>query len=142
MKLIVEEIIQSKTLYQEITASENIDVIAIRPRIYKHLAPVGTLQIKITDASGNIIAISNSVTITDINSANYSHTYYKFDIATQLFSGNTYRIYIYNSGYTFSESAWCGWCRTLDLGRVDCDYSPCIGMDSPFDFELWQKRRF
>mgnify|MGYP000240139349 CR=1 FL=1 len=141
MKLIVEEIRENFSLYQQILVTENLDIIAIRPRIYKHQNPAGQLQIKITDLNNKLIAESDQINIIDINSAAYSHTYYKFPIVTQLLKNQEYRIYLHNFNYTFSELNWAGWCKALDLVKTNCSYAPCANFNSPFDFEIWIKKR-
>jgi hypothetical protein len=139
MYLIVDEIESGSSLFQEITTTEDINVVAIRPRIYKHNDPAGDLRVVVTDGDGKQIAVSDWVDISDINSAAYSHTYYRFYINVALKSGNVYRVYVENQGYSFAEGAYVGWCRTLDLGRVTASYSPSVGVNSPFDFEIWER---
>jgi hypothetical protein len=140
MTLFLEEIKETFSLYQQISMTKDVDVYAIRPRIYKHNSPAGQLKIQIKDTNNQLIAESAWVTITDINSASYSHTYYKFEISAQLKSGENYRIYLINQGYTFSEGNYAGWCMSFDLGKTTPIYTPNTGTDSPFDFELWEKR--
>lgn len=139
MKLLVQEVVTE--LKQLMTVGdEHIDVTNIRPHIYKHLAPAGSLSIEIRDTNNRVIATSNSVTITDISGSNYFHGYVKFDINAHLKSGESYYIALKSSGYTFSEAAWVGWCTDYDLRKYDADYSQATGFCSAMDLEIWEKR--
>lgn len=140
----VHECEAGSSLYQEFTASDNMDVVAIRPRLYKHNNPAGSLTVKIKDSNGYQVATSSSVAISDIHStfgANYAHGYYRFYVAANLVSGQTYRVYLENSGYAFAEGAYVAWCTCNDLQRVSADYSPTTGLNSPLDFEIWERRK-
>lgn len=147
MEIMVEDCIENRELYQEITADEDLDLVAIRPHLYVHSGSVaGNLQVRIDDSNGYQIAISNSVAIDDIRDAfhptnNYAHGYYKFDIAAQLQSGQNYRIVLVNSGYTYASGAYASFCKDYDLRKVTANYSPSAGYNSPFDIELWIRRQ-
>lgn len=137
MKLIVYEL--DGVVFQEITPiGKNQMISAIRPHLYKHLAPTGNLKIQVQDTNGRVIQESNTVAISDISSANYFHGYVRFDINIGLMVNRTYRIALVPSGgYTFSESAYIGWCGGFDLGKYEEDYTVNSTFDYGLDMEIW-----
>ena len=144
MKLVVYEL--TSTLYQEITTpNRRVNVRAIRPHIYKHNLPAGTLTINIRDTTGGLVKASDPVSISDIhtngaNSQDFFHGYIRFDIEKDLLPNTTYRIELASSGYTFAESAYIGWCNDFDLRKYDADYSPNDGLVAAADMEIWESK--
>lgn len=141
MKLIVEELVTN--LQQKITVGATAQIIKhIRPHIYKHLAPAGSLKVQILNSSQTLIVESSAVTIASITTAsgNYCHGYVKFDINAVLAPETDYYIRLTSTGYTYSNSAFIGWCKDFDLRHYDADYTPSSGILSAFDMELWGLR--
>lgn len=146
MTLIVYELIT--TVYQEIlVGSHDIQLAACRPHLLRFGNPAGSLQMKILDVNGNYIASSDSVAISAIGSydssgslvaSNYWHGYIRFLLTTQLKKATKYRLQLLSSGYTFSESAYIGWCNDFDLRKVQPTFSPSSGTAAPLDLELWE----
>lgn len=139
MTLVVHELAAAE-LYQELTPDRNIIVEAVRPHLYRHLLPIGSLKVKIYLTDGTLVAESDPVTITDIGSNNYFHGYVRFYINAGLQKDVTYRFYLVGSGYTFSESAYVGWCTGLDLGKYPADYIPETDLAYPLDIEVWERK--
>lgn len=140
MKLLIHEL--STTLRQKITiGDQNILCVAVRPYLYKHGSPAGTLTVNVLDSSLVEIASSDPVTITNISAIAYFHGLVKFDIEVGLTKNTDYWIELEaGGGYSFSESAYVGWNHGFDLGIVDEDYSPSSGLNSPFIAELWERK--
>lgn len=144
--LIVHEC--SPEVYQEITPSKNILLGAIRPHLYFHNVPSGTIQVRITDENGYQISATSSQNISDLIDAvevevganAYIHSYVRFDIETPLMKDRTYRIYVTcGGGYMFMESAYVGVCKDWDNRKTDVDYSVTYDLNAPLDFELWER---
>ena len=141
MDLIVLENTASFHPTQTFTPTKDMNLVAVRPHIYKHLSPTGTLKVQILDENGYLIDESESITISTISSANYFHGYVRFYIDTSLQSGRTYQMRLKaDGGYTFSESAYVGICNDFDLRKVTAGYSPSDGYRAALDFELWERK--
>lgn len=119
------------------TGSSVIHVTAIRPHIYKHLAPAGSFYIQIQDANGKKIANSNSLTAANISASNYFHGYVRFDVSASLFPETQYRIALKSSGYSYSDSAYIGWCTDFDLRKYTLTGFQ-TGEGWALDMEIWQ----
>lgn len=151
MHLILEELPDSTAENQLLQPIWNkngrpVHVKHLRPHIYKHLAPSGSFYMAITDVFQNVIAASNSLTATQINSANYFHGYVRFDIDAYLpktVEGNFYTYYylsLRSTGYTYSDSAFIGWCYDYDRAQFDLEYTPVGDLDMPFGCEIWESK--
>lgn len=139
MRLLVDELYDS--LYQQVTATKNFDLTAIRPHIYKHNSPSGNLKILLQDENGKLVASSNAVPIASIATLAFAHKYIRFDISHPIKGGLIYRIALEHlGGYAFSESAYIGWCRDFDLRKYEATYTPNTGYSSALDFEAWERR--
>jgi hypothetical protein len=139
MKLLVEEL--KTTLSQSLTVGDNnVFAVAVRPHLYKHGSPTGSVRMQIQDENGKLIAQSAAVAISAISSENYFHGYVRFDFTEPLKSGSTYQFVLSSTGYTYSSSAFVGWCKDFDLRKYPSDYSPSDGMRSSFDLEIWELR--
>lgn len=138
MKLVVHELIT--TLSQQVTATKNFNLSNIRPHIYKHGSPSGSLQILIEDINNKLVASSNIIAISSLSTLAYAHKYYKFDVITPIKLGGIYKITLKGISYTFSESAYIGWCLDYDLRKYTATYSPNAGIKSAFDFEGWEEK--
>lgn len=140
MYLIVNEL-NTFALYQEMTTPDRvIQVVHLRPHLYKHLAPAGSFYMQIQDENGKKIVDSNSLSANDISASNYFHGYIRFDISATLRPETTYRFALKSTGYTFSESAYIGWCNDWDHDRYARDYTPANESVYPLDLEIWDKR--
>lgn len=139
-KLLVHEL--GTSLFQQITVGSNrLDVEAIRPHLYLHASPSGSLQVQIQDTNGKIVAQSNTRTITSMKTLAYAHKFFLFSIKASLKPNETYRIALVASGgYSFSESAYVGWCNGFDSRTHLASYGVPFGTRAPLDFELWTKR--
>ncbi len=138
MYLVVSEL--TTTIYQEIlVGSRDIQLVAIRPHLMKFKTATGSLNLSIYDVNGNKISSSESIAISAISAANYWHGYQRFYISTQLKSATKYRIQLESTGgYSFSESAYIGWCGDYDLRKVPALYSPNGGTAGALDMEFWE----
>jgi hypothetical protein len=140
VKLCVHELTGSG-LTQELIADRNVNVVAIRPHIYKHNAPAGTLKVKILDASDVEIAESDAVTITNISGQPFYHGYVRFYINAYLKRDETYKIKLVGEGgYSFNESAYVGWCNDYDSAKYDTDYVVAHAVVRPLDLEIWERK--
>ena len=138
--LAVEEL--KTTLNQEILVGDNnLNVEAVRPRIYKHNAPAGSLQVQIRDTNDKIIASSNSVTISSVSASAFFHGFIRFDINAGLKAGTTYRLFLVPSGYTFAESDYIGWVKDHEDRQVGIEYTPNAGFQSPLGTQVWTRDR-
>lgn len=136
MNLLVCEL--NGACFQPVTTDENvIHITAIRPHLYKHLAPAGSFYIQIQDANGKKIANSNSLTAANISASNYFHGYVRFDINASLFPETQYRIALKSSGYSYSDSAYIGWCTDYDLRKYTLT-GFATGEAWALDMEIWQ----
>lgn len=140
MKILVEEVITS--LFTERTVGDSIiDMVAVRPRLYRHLAPAGNVLVRLTDLNDNLIAVSNSRSIAAIGTGNYWHGNAVFTIAAQLRANTTYRFHVVTSGYTFAEAAYLGWVNGWPNSRAHESYSPARGPTLAFDMEIWSYQK-
>jgi hypothetical protein len=140
MKLVVLEL-KNQLLYQEITCLKTQQVAYIRPHLYKHNAPSGSITLVVKNTSDSVLYTSDALTITDISTANYFHGYVRFAIPFVMIKDTTYRIYINSSGYTYNDSAFIGWCNDFDLHKYNLNYTPVCSTDRPLDLEVWNKER-
>lgn len=138
MKLLVHELIDE--LSQEMTTpNEVVQLEAVRPHLYKHNSPAGSVKVQITDLNDELIAESNTVLITDISDESFFHGYVTFEIDAQLRPETTYRFKLLSVGYTFAENAYVGVCNGFDLSKYEANYSPSEGASSSLDIELWRR---
>lgn len=138
MKLVVHEL-QATELSQSYTPERNVIVHAIRPHLYKHNAPAGTLKLQIYNGV-TLVGESDPVTIASISTANYFHGYVRFDLSCGLKRDTAYTFKLVGSGYTFSESAYVGWCGGFDLGKYPATYTPESLLKYPLDLEVWERK--
>lgn len=139
MKLLVFEI-QEAGVYQTVKPTRNVNIEAIRPHLYVHANPAGTVKVQVQDSSGGLIAESTALTIADISAATYFHGKVRFYINASLRKGETYRIAVVGAGgYSFSESAYIGVCNSFDLSTYDASYSPNVGFNAPLALEIWER---
>ena len=148
MKLILGHLTTGGELSQSITVSGgNILLKYIGIHLYKHGHPPGGIHVEVRDAFNKLISASPVITIAsidaDLSSEDYYHGYTRFSVTTPLKQLTDYNIALVAGGsYVFSETAsgstgYIGWCRDYDLKKVEADYTPDQGVNSPFDLELW-----
>jgi hypothetical protein len=145
MKLVVNEL--RSLVEQEIqVGEENLNVSAIRPHLYRHNFPSGSIKIQVLDASKTLMKESDLISISDLDIAeetglNFFHGYIRFLVNVPLKAETNYWIRLVGSGYTFSESAYVGWCNDYDLRKVSALYTPSSGWDAAMDLEIWTRTR-
>lgn len=134
MNIYVHELVT--VLSQEImTPDRYVHLEAVRPHIYKHLGPSGSFKIQVLDADSNLVAESSTLTAADISASNYFHGYVKFPVKCTLSPSSSYFIQLAATGYTFSGSAFIGWCNDFDLRKYDASGD---GVYAPLDMEIWE----
>lgn len=139
MKLIVHEL-KASGLTQNLTPTENVSVVAIRPHIYRHNFPTGNLKVQVLNMSDTVLGESATVDISSIGSDSFFHGYVRFMVGVGLMKDTEYKIKLVSGGgYSFDESAYCGICSDYDLRKYDPSYSTHDGLHSPLDFEVWSQ---
>jgi hypothetical protein len=141
MNLVVHEL--STTLDQLMTVGAlDVQVSAVRPHLYKHQNPSGSLTLQILDTNKKIVASSNTIALSSIGSTTYFHGYIRFDINASLKAATSYYFrLIASGGYTFSESNYVGWANDFDLRKYSCNYTPSTGLSASLDMEIWARRK-
>lgn len=128
------------TLTQQVEATADAQVHAIRPHLYIKNNPAGSLRVNILDSNNRLIESSDTIAISAITSALYFHGYVRFLIEEPLKKGEIYHIRLVGtSGYSFTDtsSPLVGWCFDFDLAK----YPKAAGVDSAFDLEIWHHRQ-
>lgn len=142
MKLVVFELLDSSTLEQSMRATRNVNVRAIRPHIYRHNFPSGTLRIQIFNSDDEMVAESETIEIEDIALDDFFHGYVRFYVDAFLKKGEEYRfVLVGDDGYSFSESAYCGWVSGYDLAKYSPVTPPDTNLKSILDLEIWEIAR-
>jgi hypothetical protein len=139
--LLLDEL-RTTPLRQKLNCTETVIVTAIRPHLYVHGSPAGTLRMDIYNAADStLLASSNSLTITSLKTLAYAHKYYRFDVSWGLVENTIYTIRLVGTGYTFSESAYVGWIKDNgdgDFRKYEATYAGFTeGYNSAFDMEVW-----
>lgn len=138
MKLLVIELYSN--LEQAIIPDTIQQVEAVRIHLYKHNTPAGSLQVLIKDGD-TTIATSQIVNISDISEADFFHGQVTFEINVQLLKSKEYKILLQASGYTFTESAYVGWCRDFDFKTYPKGFEDRgSNLKSGFDYEIWTRK--
>lgn len=127
------------------TSGRAIHIVHIRPHIYKHLAPSGSFYLEVQNYDGVKIAASNALTAAEISADDYYHGYIRFDLNLSLPPSTTdtsswYRLQLKSTGYSFSESAYIGWCVNFEDYDLDVDYTIAGNLDRPFGVQFWELR--
>ena len=141
MRLLVHELVTE--LYQEITVDHIPRVVgAIRPHLLVFNRPglTGALRLEIRDTRNRVVAVSETLNLSDLSVLAYAHKYYRFYIDAHLRAGATYRVALVpGGGYSFSEAAYVAWCNGWEHRRLNSSYS--FGeLDAPLDMEIWERR--
>ena len=143
MKLVVYEL--DSPVVQEITIGDHaIQVDAIRPWLYKHTTPAGSLKIQIKSSVDVLLFESEEIAISAITSAtgNYFHGPVRFYIDAALQANTNYKIVLVGAaGYSFNESAYVGWCNGYDMKFIANDYTPAGPLTDALMLELWGKKK-
>lgn len=139
MTIIVYELLTELT--QELTTDRRYkQVVAVRPHIYRHGSPVGSVYVEIRDESDAVVATSDTRAMADIGTGAYWHGKARFMISAQLAPSTTYKMVMVASGYSFSESAYLGWANSFDLSSIEATYTPAEGYGAPLAMEVWTRR--
>lgn len=139
MKLIIHEL-KASGLSQALIPDKNMMLEAVRPHIYRHNWPTGSLKIQVLDSEDNVLSESETVSIEDIGSENFFHGYVRFLVNLGLQKDQTYKFKVVgDDGYSFEESAFIGVCNDYDLRKYDAVNSPSGTLYAPFDLEVWTR---
>jgi hypothetical protein len=130
------------TTYQTLTTDHhNKQLVTLRPHLYRHGSPAGTVTLQIQDNAGSVLASSNTRSIASIGTGTYWHGYANFDVSFMLAKSTTYRVAIVASSYTFSPTAYVGWCGGYDLGKYPHSYTTGSKFDYPLDLEIFTRQQ-
>lgn len=138
MTLVIHEL--TSNLDQVITTPDrDIIVEAIRPHIYRHRFPTGSLKIQIYDSLNALVSESEVIQISDIGTLGFFHGYVRFYINAYLAKNSSYKIRLVSQGgYTFDESAYCAWVNGYDLAKYQPSLPLPDGISFPLDYEIWE----
>lgn len=138
MKLIVHEILSSVS--QGLTPEKNTQVTVVRPHLYIHNKPAGTLKVQVTTSDGLLIAESTEIDIQEMTTLPYFHGYVRFDVSAHLKGGVEYKVLVTTGGgYSFSESGYVGVCADYDSRKYELSEPISHPNYSPLDIEVWSK---
>lgn len=138
MRLLVHEC--NNEVYQEISPTRNINMENIRPHLYIHGSPSGTVNVEFRDSNDRLIKAGTPQTITSLKTDTYAHGYYNFPLKVHLKKSQTYRVAIVCAGgYSFSESAYVGICVDWDNSKTTRTYTADSDEQKQLDFEIWER---
>jgi hypothetical protein len=139
MRLYLEEL--ETELSQRVKADKITQVTYIRPHLYLHNIPSGSVKLQIWDSSGSTqIAQSDTIQFSNITTSNEYHGYVRFSINALLNKDTYYLMKIVSSGgYTFDESAYCAVCRDLGFKKYEYSVPATAVKNVPLDLEIYSK---
>lgn len=126
---------------------DDLDVYAIRPHLYKHLAPAGSVLMQIQDANQKKIKNTDTIALSAIasgaGSESFYHGYVRFLIDIRLRRNTQYYLSLQSTGYTYGAGAFVGWCNDFSLRKAQPDsyVATSNGVSAPLDFEIWGRRQ-
>lgn len=136
MKLIVHEILTSVS--QALTPNKTKQVSVVRPHLYIHNKPVGTLKVTISQEDGTLIGQSTEIDIQSMTTLPYFHGYIRFDVSAHLKRDVKYVFSVVaGGGYSFSENGYVGVCNDFDLRKYDLSAPITHPKYAPLDVEVW-----
>lgn len=139
MRLVVHELVTE--LSQRIkVGGRDLQLNAVRPHLYKHRSPAGSLFLEVQDTSGRLIKATETIAISAISAATYYHGVIRFSIDLQLRATASYLLVLKSTGYSFAETGYVGWCNDYDLRLAEPDYSPAAGIHAALLWEPWIKK--
>jgi hypothetical protein len=118
--------------------TSKVHVSYLRPHLYIKNLPAGSLKVQICTEDGTLISQSDPIEISSITDATYFHGYVRFQISAFLQVNSRYLFKVVGvSGYSFSESAFCGVVRDYDLQRYPRSEEITHPVYAALDFEAW-----
>lgn len=119
------------------------EVYYARPHILKYGSPAGSLYMELcADSAGSVgavLATSDTVAISSISTSAHFHGYVRFTLNVELAASTPYWLGLRQTGYTFDEAAYIGWCNDYDLGKYGLDYT-AVPTTRPLDVEVYTRR--
>lgn len=139
MTIVVHELNTEPVRMKIEVGSKPIMIYALRPYIYKHGSPSGSVYLQIQDALGNKIKDSESISISSLSVANYFHGFYKFLVTCGLSPNTEYCIEMKTTGYTYASNAYIGWCNSFAFkNSFEASYGPpSTGLSAPLALQIW-----
>lgn len=141
--LMIEEL-DTIILEQEFTTSEFVeDWGAVRPSLYKHNNPAGSLKMQVLDLQDQLVEESETITIQSITDASdaFFSGHVRFLMNISMLPNTTLKLRLVSIGYAFAEAAYIGWNKDFDLRKLEVTYSPSAGFQSAFLWEPWALQR-
>lgn len=132
MKLLVNEL--KTELVQQLSGDETRIVEAVRLKLYKHNSPAGSLFVEVRDENGGVISVSESIAISSLSESAFFHGQIRFYLNAYLKAGRSYQLALCSTGYSFSESAYVGWCLDFDF------HTYTKTTKHRHDFEIWSRK--
>ena len=137
--LVIDEL--RTTLEQDFEILERMQITTIRPVLYIHSAPAGSVIIKIK--SGSTVLSEATMLISDIISegslSDYSWGSFSFTLNEEivLHPETTYTIELSGSGYSYSDSSYIGMVKPHENEINELQDSTANPLENAFGFELW-----
>jgi len=143
MYLVVNELESSLTV-DVVFDGTNSEVHAIRPYLYVHNSPAGSLKVSLMDSAGTTTIASKEMTIAaliaGLNSfSNYYHGYVLFELDNTAFiADGNYKIKLEGTnGYSFDEADYIGWISEHEDRKNDMNFTPAGDDENSFSYEVW-----
>lgn len=131
-------------LSQTVTVEEDILINAVRPYMYKHNSPAGTIRITVyKDASelayGELTSAEMEANDIKLATHSFAHGHFRFDLNKFLrLRPGEYEIKMTSSGYSFSEGAYFAWVQSHEDIRYSINGVPQNSFENPLTVELWR----
>lgn len=140
MILVVHEL-DATFVKQKITiGAAPLLVTAMRPYLYKSLAPGGYVYLQVQDENGRPIKDSEHINVSSLSGSDYFHGYYKFLITVALQPNTDYFVALKSGGaYTPTDTDFVGWCNTYLFKNTGTEASyDADGYNAPLGLQIWE----
>ena len=137
--LVIDEL--RTTLEQDFQVANRIQINTVRPMLYIHNAPAGSVTVTLkkgsTILSSATLSIANIISMASLSNFTWGTFSFYLDEDVVLHPDTDYTLELSSSGYSYSESSYIGMVKPHENPKNTFEDTAINSYENAFGFELW-----
>jgi len=141
MSYLLIEPIEAVPVEQTFKMFERLQVQAVRPYLYLHNDPTGSIKVAIKydgqKIASKTLTVAEILNLAELPAGQYHYGFFTFDIEAVLNIKTEYQIEVSGVGYGYDPNSYFGWIKPHENLINTFSESVLYDDQNPFGFQLW-----
>jgi hypothetical protein len=142
MSYLLLETVENAPLAQNFEVTDRLQLVAIRPWLYLHNDPVGSIKVSLKFGAETIasktLTVAEILTLANLPAGRYHHGFFTFDLEAVLNIKTTYQITVEGAdGYAYDPDKYFAWIKPHENLVNTFNENVLFDDQNPFGYQIW-----